>query len=488
MRYLDNSNQQNYGWGNAVSDILGAVMKRNQDRQQAEILADPLAWADKQNQSKQTAIPQPQTTGLIPNNALQNFKPVANVGDYQTGLLNPANNQTVQQKTGQGLLGNIDLNNNQPATDQQALTTPPQPPATLSYDGNSAITQSPSFTQGNNSVQQPPMTATAQPQSIDIPNKMNIRKTYKEKGSLAIKKLVENGVPIKDAISTIQNAINQQTEDDFSSQADTYARDLDKQMEPFMGMDFQTSGNKSKFIGFLAKYNSGMKRIGREGTDIGMMKDLMSQGDIVMQKEDNGGAYRYVMTKKNGERFDDGSFQMAVPGNAGEWTDKKLTPEAQQQGELTRRGQDITMRGQDLSHSASMASIGARGGRSGGNAVGNQQVTNAKYAIAKHEQWVQQHTNKITGEAPDEKQSPYYKYLGSANQALDGYYGLDTGNQGQVSGGGEDPRIAQARAAGYSEEEIQQFIGGGSPPQQVQQRQPPQQEQTDFMRNGFGAQ
>jgi len=504
-----NNNQNNYGWGNAVADILGAVMQRNQDRAQAEVMSDPLGWAQKQGQPQQQATtPAGNGQGLpnVNNFAQDLMNPNAardSIGRDQTnriaGINQPA--QSIQQRTlqgapsgnqgllgnalgqSQGLLGNTSFNTQQPdqgAIDQQAqfdqaVQANPEwyrkgvSPNSMVYVGDKPeIGKDAAVTASGNAVDLTPtvpqvgaQTATKQ-QAMTIPNKAAIGKTYKEYGNAAIKKLVNSGMSPKDAIATVQNAINQRTEEDFATQSDAYAQELDSQLEPLMGMDFQTSGNKAKMLATLVKYNQGMKRIGREGADIGLMKELMGQGDVVMQKEDNGGAYRYVMVKKNGERFDDGSFQMAVPGNAGEWTEKQLSPGEKQQGELTRRGQDITMRGQDISAANSRAALAARSGSGvGGNAT--QKMNMYK--------WASGFSLQPTGEVGYDGKPVMTRVQNDPQLAVQLANELGYGGQG---GGGEDPRIAAARAAGYSDEEIQQFIGGGAP-QQV--RRPVQQQQ-----------
>lgn len=359
--YGQNNNNQNYGWGNAVADILGAVMQRNQNRVQADVMSDPLGWAQKQGQStpQQEATAPPTNQGLLQKESksllggITNFAPqlaqqpnVNNIGS-QLMTTNPSNSNF-------GLLSNTAFNLNQPTPEQNqqqsqfdaAVKANPEwyrkgvSPNSLTYVGDRPdITKDATVTASGNAVdlsQPKAATPTATQQQSSIPDKNVIRKQYKVYGSAAIKKLVSSGMSPKEAIGLVQNSINQRTEEDFAAQSEEYAQQLDSQLDPLMGLDFQTSGNKAKMLATLAKYNQGMKRIGREGADLSLMKDLMSQGDVVMQKEDNGGQYRYVMVKKNGERFDDGSFQMAVPGNAGEWTDKQLTPGEVQTGQIHR--------------------------------------------------------------------------------------------------------------------------------------------------------
>jgi hypothetical protein len=391
-------------------------------------------------------------------------------------MMNTPNNRA-------GLLGNTSFNINQltPEQNQQqaqfdtAVNANPEwyrkgvSPNSMTYVGDRpGIAKDATVTASGNAVdlsQPQTTTSTTTQQRSSIPDKTIIRQQYKDYGNAAIKKLVSSGMAPREAISLVQNSINQRTEEDFATQSESYAQQLDSQLDPLMGMDFQTSGNKAKFIATLAKYNQGMKRIGREGADLGLMKELMSQGDVVMQKEDNGGAYRYVMVKKNGERFDDGSFQMAVPGNAGEWTEKQLSPGEKQQGELTRRGQDITMRGQDISAANSRAALAARTG-SGVGGTSAQKMSMYK--------WASGFSLQPTGEVGYDGKPVMTRVQNNPQLAAQLSQELGYGGDGG-GGGGEDPRIAAARAAGYSDEEIQQFISGGSAPQQA--RQPIQQQQ-----------
>lgn len=455
--YDQNYNNQNYGWGNAVADILGAVLRRNQQRAQADIISDPLSWAEKQGQGKpvlQTDMQQPPVNQGLLQKATGLLSPNTNFAPQLAQNQPPATSATLgsnlslfnsNTQTPRGLLPSTSFsiqpqlqNNDQQAQFDAAVKSNPEwyrkgvSPGSMTYVGDRPdLAKDATVTSGGVAVNlNQPTTQVATPDATQkslIPDRNIIRQQYKQYGSAAIKKLVSTGMPAKDAIALVQNSINQRTDEDFATQAETYAQSLDNQLDPLMGLDFQTSGNKAKFLSTLARYNQGMKRIGRDGADLGIMRDLMSQGDITMQKEDNGGQYRYVMVKKNGERFDDGSFQMPVPGNAGEWTDKTLTPSEVQTGQLQREN----MQNQKDIAGMRIANSNSRGS----NAADNQQITNAKYALAKHEQWMQQHTNKLTGETPDERQSPYYNYAKSANQTLDSYYGIDN----QSNGGGSEP-------------------------------------------------
>lgn len=462
-----------------ISGFMQQRDKNNQQRQeqkQADILANAFNQTDQQNQPQ---LPPPVNQGLLAAGAKSlmpstNFAPQLSpqqqpdVNNLGAGLLNK---QTPQQTITKGLFPSTSFNMNpqpqdQSNNDQQAqfdaaVKANPEwyrkgvSPNSLTYVGDRPdISKDATVTASGNVVDlSSPQKPTIQ-ESLVAPNKSAIRQMYSKQMGANIKELTKNGMPLKDAIALMQNSLNQKVEDDFSSQAETYAQKLDSQLDPLMGLDFQTSGNKSKFIATLAKYNQGMKRIGREGADIGLMKELMGQGDVVMQKEDNGGSYRYVMVKKNGERFDDGSFMMPVPGNAGEWTNKVASPEAQLSAETARRGQD-------LSYAGTMAGINARSAASG-VAGGN---TSQKMSMYK---WASGYSLQPTGEY-DALGKPVMTRVQN-NPQLAAQLAQELGYGGQ--GGGRqqtrEEQIAAARAAGYTDEQIQEFLGGGA----VSQPQP----------------
>lgn len=162
---------------------------------------------------------------------------------------------------------------------------------------------------------------------LTIPDKYSMRSQYRQQEAAAVKELVRRGIDAKTAITTVRDLVNQRVEEDYGMAADKYARHMDSTLDGLVGVDYSKEGEKSKALGTLAKYSVAMKRIGREGVDMSLMKEIINQGDVTIQKEDNGGQYRYVMMKKNGEKFSDGSYMVPIPGNAGEWTDKQVSPD-----------------------------------------------------------------------------------------------------------------------------------------------------------------
>jgi hypothetical protein len=487
--------------------LIGTIMGNNARQRNEAAIANTIEGIRSPTPTEQTGLlPNPAqmpNINFAPQYGDQSQQPTAqNLGAQQLAQMQPQQ-QNVQQRMSGLLSPNgtafatqqpTQQTNDQQAQFTQAVQANPEwyrqgvNPASKVYVGDRPdIAQNDTVTASGNAVDLSPtpvknnQTTTNQ---LAAPVRTNIAKQYKDQSAAAIKELVKRGMPARDAFSLVQDTVNKRTEEDFNNKAEEYAQSLDSKLDQFMNMDFQTSGSKAKFIATLAQYNQGMKRIGREGADLGLMKELMSQGDVVMQKEDNGGAYRYVMVKKNGERFDDGSFQMAVPGNAGEWTEKQLSPGEKQQGELTRRGQDITMRGQDISAANSRSALAARGG-SGVGGTSAQKMSMYK--------WASGYSLQPTGETDYSGKPVMTRVQNNPQLAAQlaqelGYGGEGGGGGGAVQNTGDnriDGMIANMRNNGAPEQIINDMVweeqnrGGQQQPRQVSPREVYQPINTD---------
>jgi hypothetical protein len=275
-----------------------------------------------------------------------------------------------------------------------------------------------------------------QPQTIQAPDRNAIRASFGKDYALGMQELVgKRGYSAMDAKKLLDGELNTRIDDIYGKQMKAYNDSMIDQFESEQDPRKKiVVGMKSGLIG-----KEGAMMLAQPGTET---KVINTGGENVVVGF-NKLSGKYVNLKDGSEIAPDTLQEMLKP---------TLTPGQVQQGELTIRGQDI-------SAANAAARIGAAGGRSS-NAETNRQLTNAKYAIDKHQQWMASHTNKITGEAPSESQSPYYNYAKQGQQIMDGYFGIDSAPQQS----GVDPRIAAARAAGYTDEEIQAFINGGGTP------------------------
>lgn len=179
--------------------------------------------------------------------------------------------------------------------------------------------------------------------------------------------------------------------------------------------------------------------------DAATLRGLLSTNTA---KYDDGANIHFFRTDTFGNPVDVGEDGKPVPYYS---IAKQLSPGEVQSGELTRRGQDITARGQDLNYSLGQQRIAntGHGGGSGGYSTADKQVlANAKYAIDKHTAWVNAHTNKLTGEAPDETQSPYYQYAVQGQKVLDSYYGIGQGEENNNQSSEQVPMTGDARIDG----------------------------------------
>ena len=245
-----------------------------------------------------------------------------------------------------------------------------------------------------------------------------------------------------------------------------------------MGLDY---GTASKMVGDYATRQDAdyQKKVGNDALDLVMnaktpadqkkafiiyaqktgkmdantLKGLISTDTV---KYDDGANINFYRTDSFGNPVDVGEDGKPVAYYS---IAKQMSPEAQDASIRGNRALDISQQNADTS-AARAYSKGGGGGSSGASAD-NKALTNAKYVLVKHEDWINKHTNKLTGELPNEQQSPYYKYLQSANDTLDGYYGIGgEAEEPANSGGGDDvvTKIQQAKAAGYSDDEIASFL------------------------------
>jgi len=171
---------------------------------------------------------------------------------------------------------------------------------------------------------------------------------------------------------------------------------------------------------------------------MGLMKELMSVNDLKIDKVNTGDGIQYVGYNSDGSKV--------IP--IGSKIMKQVSP-------------DTVYNAQER-----IAAAGARGPRGGGG-----QSENSKAAMYK---WASGFTLQPTGET-DIMGKPIMTRVQNNPQLaaqLAGELGYGptqpTAQQGPATN--EDPRIAAARAAGYTDAEIQQFIQGGAKP--VQQTTP----------------
>ena len=183
----------------------------------------------------------------------------------------------------------------------------------------------------------------------------------------------------------------------------------------------------------------------KNGMDVKSAQMLLDP-DTETQLVDMGGQKVLIGRNKYTNQYT--NMMTGEPLNTNDLT-KTMTPE----------GADASARGW-ASVANQRAAIDARGssGYGGSSGGGDKQLlTNAKYAVDKHTQWVKDHTNKLTGDPPDETQSPYYGYAKQGQKILDSYYGI--GGNDDNGGGGADYNkgISQVTAAlgkGISKDKI----------------------------------
>lgn len=188
----------------------------------------------------------------------------------------------------------------------------------------------------------------------------------------------------------------------------------------------------------------------KNGMDIKSAQILLDP-DVETQLVDMGGQKVLIGRNKYTNQFT--NMMNGQPLSADDLT-KTMTPE----------GADASARGW-ASVANQRAAIEARGsgGGSYGGGADNKMITNAKYAIDKHTQWVKDHTNKLTGEAPDATQSPYYSYAQQGQKILDSYYGIGSNDDNSGGSGGADynqgiSKVTAALDKGISKDKIIQAV------------------------------
>lgn len=269
------------------------------------------------------------------------------------------------------------------------------------------------------------------------PIKTEIQKTYAQQGKQAIMELTsKRGMSYREAQKTVDDIVKQRTEEDFNTRANEYADQLNLKLDDVIGLDFSTNANKSKALGVISQINRGMQKIGRPGVDMALMKELMGVNDLKIDKVDTGDGIQYVGYNSDGSKVVPISSKIM----------KQVSP-------------DTIYRSQ-----AAVAAAQARGPRGGGGQSDNNKASMFK--------WASGYTLQPTGET-DVMGKPIMTRVQN-NPQLAAQLATELGyNTAQPAGGNqqgpatnEDPRIAAARAAGYSDAEIQQFIQGGSKPVQ----------------------
>jgi hypothetical protein len=124
---------------------------------------------------------------------------------------------------------------------------------------------------------------------------------------------------------------------------------------------------------------------------------------------------------------------------------------------------DVAMRGQDISAANTAARVAAAGG-GGGMSTGDQRRLSAlNTVINQHEQWITKRKD-LTGQMPDESQSPYFKAAQQARQLRDQMMFGEAGVQPSTTkvnytGDPEiDGYIDKARAQGMGEDWINEKV------------------------------
>lgn len=272
----------------------------------------------------------------------------------------------------------------------------------------------------------PNSSAAPKPATMQAPNKTDIQKTYQQQAKAAIQELTsKRGMSYKEALAATQDIVNRKTEEYFNTRANEYADALNLKLDDVIGLDFSSNANKSKALGVISQINRGLQRIGRPGVDMGLMKELMSVNDLKIDKVDTGDGIQYVGYNSDGSKI------VLIGGKIM----KQLSPS-------------------DL---ARIAASQARGpGAPAGSLTDSKLFDVYKWASA----WQEVPTGK-----EDINGKPIMTRIQNDPQ-LAAQIGTQLGfRPGQTAPAqNEDPRIAAARAAGYSDAEIQAFVQGGKLP------------------------
>jgi hypothetical protein len=427
--------QQTTGW-DALAQIVGAISQRNQEKAQADALTNMNFDTPTDTRLNTAGVGQGLlTAGQQFNSAPQQY------GIDQAGLLSgkqPAQQMpfTPSLMPQQAPQPSLMQTNQRPEISpfQKALNARQPQPATVSP-----------------TVQQPREYRTTQEAMRDFQPQMRI----------AVMNLVKAGYSAKDAFQIASQKANElagirvkETQDKYASQAD------DELMQAFGSSDPRT------ILKAAAKHKSLANRYGFQGADMQLVAQAIKMGakEFVTQQE-NGENVTYARTP-------DGQMTEVHRSKPGITQYQQATLDGAAEGrQITREGQAI--RATNYS-------------RTGGTQADSKQMTNAKYVVDKHTAWVDKNTNKLTGELPDETKSPYYKYLGAAQQTLDGYYGIggEQQSQAQTPYTGDssiDSLIDAARARGASENQIAQAVQAEQAKRQAQPAQQPRTMTANFM-------
>jgi hypothetical protein len=421
--------QQTTGW-DALAQIVGAISQRNQENAQADALTNMNFDAPTDTRLNTAGIGQGLlTAGQQFNSAPQQF------GIDQTGLL--SSKQPAQTMPFQPSLLTQEPAQTMPMqTNQQSAVTPFQ--KALNGSQPQPATVSPT-------VQQPREYRTTQEAMRDFQPQMRT----------AVMNLVKAGYSAKDAFQIASQKANElagirvkETQDKYASQAD------DELLQAFGSSDPRT------ILKAAAKHKSLANRYGFQGADMQLVAQAIKMGakEFITQQE-NGENVTYARTP-------DGQMTEVHRSNPG------ITDAQKRQYELTERGQNITMRGQDLSHSASMASSSNTGSR----------YINTPLGAMTTDQLIDNYTKAKGGriKTTDAYGQESYREVPPNHEVL-----RILGPLIQQAGGGQaqqtDPRLAAAKAAGYSDAEIAAFVNGAPVVSQEQSAQQPAPVTANFM-------
>lgn len=422
--------QQNDPYANAFT-ILGTIMgQKAKERGEAK------------SSEALTSLYAPIETNMTDTN-FQDLTPQGSAIKQQTaqGLLPTGFNQQVptSNDVGQGLLG-------QPM--QQSMSRDMQAPQTVQQPTNFNI----SNPLDKYSIANNPVSITSKTKDWN-----GIQKDIQSQGYKRIQELSKT-MSADEFRKTLPLA--RQYIQDHITQAKA---DYDKQAENDAWTKFDSAPD------YKTKMMTGIKA----GLNPALLKMALDTGVEIKTADLGDKIVSYGVDTHNNKLIDLTTGQALDPA----MLTKGISAAQQEQFNIQREGQQIQREGQRA------RSSGGGGYNRGGLTPAQQRSADAKLINAKAIMSAYNDSGKpFINSMGQEDFKPYttaeqIKFNQAAEyiKANDSNYGQNNQSNDQFSND-EDPRIAQARAAGYSEEEIQQFINGSSQPEPQQIAQPQYQQ------------
>lgn len=222
----------------------------------------------------------------------------------------PVNSQNVAQRMGlvQGLLPQqpqtptLDTPQVQPRTiPAQTQMTQPQglDAPVMPEQAPAPVTAAPATPAAPAAPVETPKTATMQ-----APNKMKTQQDLQQWGKSTIVELTKNrGLSYNEAKDKVNKVIQEESDLRFNKAADEYAGNLNLMLDEVSAMDLSSAAAKSQFLGTISKVDRGLKSIGRQGVDMGIVKEMLKNGDINVKQLDLGDGVQFVAINSDGSKI-----------------------------------------------------------------------------------------------------------------------------------------------------------------------------------------